>query len=210
MRLFVRKSTLFTVIVALSFILPVTGYSDLAVAIRKHQGAELDGVRLDKLAKYDHFIRYFSNFSYFEPRHKVSPNFIRALIIAESDVSPTAVSKKNAIGLAQIIPSTGKQAASELANRTDRFKYVSKEQLNNLGEDDLLDPAVNILIACYLISKYNYKFDGKLDLVVSAWNAGENTKSLKRWHHAPYKETEELIGKVNAYYLFLQKHKVFR
>lgn len=60
------------------------------------------------------------------------------------------------------------------------------------------------------MAKYNYKFDGKLELVVSAWNAGENIPSLSRGRHAPYLETENLIGKINAYYLYLLNHKPFR
>jgi soluble lytic murein transglycosylase-like protein len=81
--------------------------------------------------------------------------------------------------------------------------------LKNLQPDDLFDPAVNILLACYLISRYNHRFKGRLDLVITAWNAGENTNSLSQGRHAPYQETENLIGKVNAYYVYLLRHRIF-
>ena len=67
--------------------------------------------------------------------------------------------------------------------------------------DDLYDPAINILLACYLIAKYNNKFEGKLDLVVSAWNAGENSISDNR--PPQYDETLNLIGKVNGFFICL-------
>ena len=79
-----------------------------------------------------------------------------------------------------------------------------------MSQNDLFDPAINILLTCYLVAKYNYKFDGKLDLVVSAWNAGENTDSLNYGLHAPYQETENLIGKINAYYIYLLKNYTFQ
>ena len=122
----------------------------------------------------------------------------------------SAVSEKNARGLGQILYPTGSQAGKELAKSLTFFRHVSKNKLDSLREEDLLDPAINILLTCYLIAKYNYRFDGRLDLVVSAWNAGENTESLSFGQHAPYRETEDLIGKINAYYIYLLKTRKFQ
>lgn len=185
-------------------------WGGLHTSVRKYKDSIVSPEEMRKLSGFDHLITYFSGFSYFVPRHKVSPDFIRALILAESGANPRAVSSKNALGLGQIMLTTGRQAALELAESTTNFRYVSKNTLLDLQETDLFDPAVNILITCYLVAKYNYKFDGKLDLVVSAWNAGENTRSLKNGRHAPYKETENLIGKVNGYYVYLLKKRKFR
>ena len=184
-------------------------HSSLYNSVQKYKNKRVSRQAIDKLAQYDHLIRYFSGFSYFIPKHKVSPDFIRALILAESGADHLAVSDKNALGLSQILATTGMEAARELAQSQTQFRYVSKENLGNLAAIDLFDPAVNILLTCYLVAKYNYKFDGKLDLVVSAWNAGENTESLSEGRHAPYQETENLIGKVNAYYLFFLKNGTF-
>ena len=183
--------------------------SNLHSSVKKYKNNRVSQEEIKKLSRYDHLIRYFANFSYFVPRHKVSPDFIRALILAESGASPQAVSNKNALGLGQILLTTGKEAARRLAQSKTHFRYVSRKTLENLREEDLFDPAVNILITCYLVAKYNFKFDGKLELVISAWNAGENTKSLSRGRHAPYQETENLIGKVNAYYVYLLKNQTF-
>jgi len=184
-------------------------FCSLHGSVTKYKDSEVSQTSIQKLKQYDHLVRYFSGFSYFVPDHKVSADFVRALILAESSANHLAVSSKNALGLGQILVTTGQEAAQVLSQSNTQFRYVSKNTLRNFKRKDLFDPAVNILITCYLISKYNAKFEGKLDLVVSAWNAGENTKSLKNGKHAPYRETEDLIGKVNAYYVYLLRNRVF-
>ena len=157
------------------------------------------------MARFNHLIEYFSSFSYFKPRHKVNANFIRALMLAESNGEPRATSNKDAKGLCQITFPTGKQAASELAKKNINFRYVSKRRLLNLRPHDLYSPSINILLTCYLISKYNYTFQGKLDLVVAAWNAGEYSITNNR--PPQYKETLNLIGKVNGYFIYFLKNQ---
>lgn len=180
--------------------------------VRKYEQARVSGNQIADIARYDHLIEYFSSFAYIKPRHKVNPDFIRALILAESAVNPQAVSRKNALGLSQIIYETGKIAARELAEKplSLNLRYVSHSQLKNLKPKDLYDPAINILLACYLIAKYNDAFGGRLDLVVSAWNAGAN--SITNSTAPEYEETLNLIGKVNGYFVYLlnKKQKVVR
>lgn len=185
------------------------GRADLNQSLKKFKNKKIGQSEIEKLARYDYLIRYFADFSYFVPKHKVNPDFIRALILAESGANPRAVSNRKALGLGQILYSTGKKAAKELSESRTQFRYVSKATLKNLKRSDLFDPAVNILLTCYLIAKYNHKFDGRLDLVVSAWNAGENTESLTRGKHAPFRETEDLIGKINNYFIYLIRHRSF-
>ncbi len=197
-------------IIPLVLLMADKSYGSLHSSVSKYRDSRVHPQDIEKLKKYDHLIRYFAGFCYFRPKHKVSPDFVRALILAESGANPQAISAKNALGLGQILFETGDRAAKELASSLTSFRYVSKGTLSNLREDDLFDPAVNILLTCYLIAKYNYKFEGRLDLVVSAWNAGEYTESLSRLSHAPFRETEDLIGKVNAYYVYLMRNQIFR
>jgi len=173
----------------------VTKYKEIQVTQKQH----------NRLARYDHLIKYFSSFSFFRPRHKVNPDFIRALILAESDAIPRAISNKEARGLTQITYGTGKEAADELVKKNIHFRYVNKRKLQYLTKEDLYDPAVNILLSCYLIAKYNYQHKGKLDLVVSAWNAGEY--SIKNKKPPEYKETLNHIGKVNGYFIYFLNKK---
>lgn len=187
---------------------PISGNStQLKHSVNKYKGTEVSKAALQRLQPYNSYIDYFSQFTFFRPRHKVSPDFIRALILAESSANPEAVSNKAAMGLGQIIFPTAKQAAIELSRSRFTFQHVSKTSLANLTKSDLFDPATNILLTCYLISKYNYKFDGKLELVLTAWNAGEYQQDLKKGQVAPYRETHNLIGKVNSYYVDLLRKR---
>jgi soluble lytic murein transglycosylase-like protein len=185
------------------FSLPEPGLCDLQLHLKKYRYTSIPSSSLEKISYYDHLIYYYSNISFFHPDHKVSPDFIRALILAESACNPNAVSEKKAFGLAQILLSTGREAALELFRTNVPFRYINRERLKNIQEEDLFDPAINILLTCYLISKYNYKFNGKLELVLTAWNAGVNTENLNFGLPAPYDETQDLIGKVNGYFLYL-------
>jgi len=190
------------------FLTPSQGDSTLLKqSLAKYKGTQVTRSALQRLAPFNRYINYYAQFSFFRPRHKVHPDFIRALILAESDADPQAISSKNAMGLGQIIYSTGKQAGLELSRSRFRFSNVSRYKLANLKKSDLYNPEVNILLTCYLISKYNYKFKGKLELVLTAWNAGEYQKELKKGKVAPYRETQDLIGKVNSYYIDLLRKR---
>lgn len=173
--------------------------------VRKYKKIQATPSQLQKLRRYNHLITYYSSFTFFKPKHKVNPDFIKALILAESNGNPLARSNKNALGLTQIIYTTGKEAAEKLAKRRESYRYINKNRLENLQPADLFDPAVNILLACYLISKYNHQHDGKLDLVLSAWNAGEN--SIVNSRVPRYPETRNLIGKVNGYFIYFLNRK---
>jgi soluble lytic murein transglycosylase-like protein len=177
----------------------------LSKYVKKHRNISVTNKQAANVARFNHLIEYFSSFSYFKPRHKVNANFIRALMLAESNGEPRATSNKDAKGLCQITFPTGKQAASELAKKNINFRYVSKRRLLNLRPHDLYSPSINILLTCYLISKYNYNFQGKLDLVVAAWNAGEYSITNNR--PPQYKETLNLIGKVNGYFIYFLKNQ---
>lgn len=181
--------------------------SQLQQSLIKYKGTRVSYQTLNRLSPYNKLINYYSQFTFFKKKHKVNPDFIRALIIAESNINPRAVSSKGAMGLGQIIYTTGQQAAKDLAKYNYRFNYIDPQKLLNLQKEDLFDPAINILLTCYLISKYNYKFNGRLELVLSAWNAGEYHKNLKKGRPAPYAETHNLIGKTNAYFIDIVKKR---
>ena len=182
---------------------PEPAQASLTHYVNKYKMIKVSRDQEKRLARYNHLINYFCKFSYFQPHHKVNPDFIRALILAESNGDPNARSNKDARGLTQITYATGKKAAMALARKPVHFRYVSRKTLQNLRPADLYKPAVNILLACYLIAKYNYQHQGKLDLVVSAWNAGEY--SIVADKPAQYKETLNHIGKINGYFIYLLK-----
>ena len=208
MKFFHKRGSVIGVVLFCFFIFAVSvgpAKASLAHYVNKYKMIKVSRDQEKKLARYSYLINYFCKFSYFQPHHKVNPDFIRALILAESNGDPAARSNKDARGLTQITYATGKQAATALAQKPVHFRYVGRKTLQNLRPADLYNPAVNILLACYLIAKYNYQHQGKLDLVVSAWNAGEY--SIVGDRPAQYKETLNHIGKVNGYFIYLLKQK---
>lgn len=173
----------------------------------KRMAREVPGpVIQERLEQYEPLIRYFTSLSFTRPGITVNTSFVRALVAAESAAVPTAVSSKGAIGLMQIMLATARPAAQALFATGYDFRYVDEQRLTNITADDLKTPAINLLIGCYLLDRYNQRFGNDLARTVSAWNAGP--QAVDRHQGAPpYRETLELIGRVNAYYVFFNRQR---
>ena len=159
-------------------------------------------IQLDRLQRLEPYIRYFSSLSYDGAR--VSPDYIRALILTESGGDRWAMSGKGARGLTQLIPSTARYVAKDLLEVGYDFHYIDEQVLEAFDADDLFDPAINILMACYLSATYHVKYDGSTELVVSAWNAGPG--AVRRYGNKPppYPETQAMIARLTGYISYLQ------
>jgi soluble lytic murein transglycosylase-like protein len=181
----------------------------LGAYLYKNKDLKPTSKHLKRLLQHDHLVRYFSRFPYFKNGGTVNADFLRSLMIAESSVNPKAVSSAAAYGLTQITLPTGREAAREILKYNYDFKYVDERKLANLKAEDLHDPAINILICSYLIGKYNARYGRQLDLVVSAWNAGEG--AISKYNGVPhYKETMTLVSRVCAYYIFFSGDRLAR
>lgn len=173
----------------------------------KNKDLAPSGHHLNKLEKYEYLIQYFTSFPYFYNGGSVNSDFLRSLMIAESGVNSKAVSPASAYGLTQITLPTGRSAARSILAYNYDFKYVDESRLRNLRVADLHDPAINILICSYLIGKYNAKYGRRLELVVSAWNAGEG--AVSKYRGVPkYHETMTLVSRINAYYLYFRRNRI--
>jgi soluble lytic murein transglycosylase-like protein len=121
--------------------------------------------------KYDALISEASE------RHGVSFPLLKAIIKAESDFDPHAVSKKGATGLMQIMP----------------------ENFKPLGIRDPFDPWENINAGARYFKQMYDRFKGKLALSLAAYNAGPT--AVDRYKTIPpYEETEEYVRRVLKYY----------
>ena len=123
----------------------------------------------------------------------MDPLFIAAIINVESKFSPVATSRKGAIGLMQILPSTAEEIAKEL-------------NMDYLNVDELYEPEKNIKIGFYYVSKLEKKFNGNITLALAAYNVG--LAKATEWQD--YKETKEFVNKVIKTYnrfKFIQKLK---
>jgi len=110
-------------------------------------------------------------------RYGVSFPLLKAIIKAESDFDPLAVSKKGASGLMQIMP----------------------QNFEPLGIQDPFDPWQNINAGARYFKQMYDRFHGKLSLSLAAYNAGPT--AVDRYKTIPpYEETEEYVRRVLKYY----------
>ncbi|HTP68599.1 MAG TPA: lytic transglycosylase domain-containing protein [Dongiaceae bacterium] len=111
-------------------------------------------------------------------RHNVDPALVRAVIETESHWNSSAFSRKGAIGLMQLIPTTAQ-----------RF-----------GATDAFNPKQNIDAGVRYLRTLLERYNGNLDLALAAYNAGEG--AVDRAHGIPsFRETRNYVQRVqNAYF----------
>ncbi len=124
-----------------------------------------------RLAKIRDIIERESN------KHNMDPSLIEAVIKAESAYNATAVSRKGARGLMQLMPQTAK----------------------DLGVSNVFDPDQNISGGTKLLSQLIKKYNGDLNLVLAAYNAGDKAVQ-KHQGIPPFTETKDYVVKVRKYY----------
>lgn len=110
-------------------------------------------------------------------RHKVDPALVRAVIETESNWNSTAKSRKGAMGLMQLIPSTAQ-----------RF-----------GVNDAFNPGQNVDAGVRYLKVLLERYNGNLDLALAAYNAGEG--AVDRAGGVPaYRETRNYVQRVQDAY----------
>lgn len=109
----------------------------------------------------------------------VKPELVRAVIVVESGFNPRAISRRGAIGLMQLLPTT--------ARRYGAFNAFDPEQNIRAGARYLAD----------LIERYG---EHRLELVLAAYNAGENAVEKYGQHVPPYRETRAYVPNVMKMY----------
>src|SRR5208337_4278869 len=110
-------------------------------------------------------------------RHHVDPALVRAVIETESNWYPAAISRKGALGLLQLIPTTAQ-----------RF-----------GVNDAFSPKQNVDAGVKYLKTLLERYNGNLDLALAAYNAGEG--AVDRAHGIPsYRETRNYVQRVQEAY----------
>ncbi len=110
-------------------------------------------------------------------RYEVDPALIKAIIWAESNFNPNAVSEQGALGLMQLMPSTAR----------------------SMGIKDCLDPEDNIHAGVRYFKQLMVQFDDNEKLALAAYNAGSG-KVREHQGMPPFKSTQYFVKKVFRYY----------
>lgn len=106
-------------------------------------------------------------------RYRLPPELVAAVVKSESDFRPELRSHKNALGLMQLIPSTGAL----------------------MGAQDLMDPADNVRAGVKYLRYLHDRFGDDLPTVLAAYNAGEG--NVRRFGGIPpFAETRTYLKKV--------------
>jgi soluble lytic murein transglycosylase-like protein len=112
--------------------------------------------------------------------YRLPPALVLAVIQAESNFVPHAVSPKGALGLMQLMPGTA----------------------NLLGVQNPFNPRENILAGCRYLRDLLDRFKGSLPLAVAAYNAGDSRVVAAGYMIPAIKETRDFVASVlELYYL---------
>lgn len=116
-------------------------------------------------------------------RHKIDPYLIAGLIRQESVFNPQARSRANALGLMQIIPSTGRTVARQYGVGGGAFTPA-----------DLYNPAINIPIGTAYVAQLLGQF-GRFEYVAASYNGGPTR--VARWlRELPTSEIEDWVDAI--------------
>lgn len=135
--------------------------------------------------------------------YQVDAYLVAAIIRNESKFNPNALSRKEAKGLMQIAPITGEWASEKLG-------------IINYREELLYEPELNIQIGTWYLNVLHKEFQGRLELMVAAYNAGNG--NVSKWlanpefssdgkvlEVIPFPETRGYSKKVLRDYMIYQK-----
>ncbi len=130
----------------------------------------------------------------------LDPSWVYAVARQESAMMPDARSPAGAMGLMQLMPSTGKAVAKKL-------KYPIKDT------DQIMEPATNIHLGTAYLRQVLDRFNDNAVLATAAYNAGPHR--VDKWfpesgsldadiwvENMPFNETRKYVRRVMAYSVF--------
>ncbi|ACB85459.1 lytic transglycosylase domain-containing protein [Natranaerobius thermophilus] len=126
--------------------------------------------------------------------HELDPYLLFAIIKVESKFDEKAISNQGAMGLMQLMPTTGAWAAQNVT-------------YNSFEHDDLFDPKTNIELGSWYLDYLLSEFDQDLVVTLAAYNAGQG--NVRQWmemniwdgsyeelDNVPYNETKHYVKNV--------------
>jgi soluble lytic murein transglycosylase len=124
---------------------------------------------------------YWTDLKRYSTRNELDPFLVASLIRQESEFNAGAVSHKNAVGLMQLLPVTGKKVAKE-------------EKLRHFSANQLLTPGVNLQLGTRYFKSMVDKF-GSFEYALAAYNAGSDR--VEDWLSAgKYRDPQEFVESI--------------
>jgi hypothetical protein len=110
-------------------------------------------------------------------RHHVDPSLVRSVVKVESNFNPNAVSRKGAMGLMQLMPSTAR----------------------SLNVSNPFDPAQNVDAGVRHLRRLLDSYGGNVRLSLAAYNAG--SRAVSRSAGVPhFRETQNYVRRITSLY----------
>ena len=124
-------------------------------------------------------------------KNGLDPYLVASLIRQESEFNPGAVSRANAYGLMQLLPSVGKSEAKRLG-------------IKKFSTNMLLDPTTNLALGTRDLRQSLDRYGGVVEYALASYNAGDTPvhqwiatndyKDMPEWVESiPYSETRDYV-----------------
>ncbi len=161
------------------------GRYDMAIEVLKHAVPNYFAVDLDALPRsYWEALfpkPYWFDLKKFSSTNALDPYLVASLIRQESEFNPNAVSRKDAVGLMQLLPKVGKTLA-----RQQKIKHYKTAQL--------FTPGVNLELGTRYFRAMVDKF-GAFEYALAAYNAG--TDRVQSWlGDGKYRDPQEFVESI--------------
>lgn len=125
---------------------------------------------------------YWAELKRFAARNRLDPYLVASLIRQESEFNPSALSRKNAVGLMQLLPRTGRKVAKE-------------EKVRHFNPSQLYLPGVNLRLGTRYFRSMVDKFGGSFEYALAAYNAGADR--VEDWlGQGKYRDPQEFVESI--------------
>ncbi len=136
----------------------------------------------DKFWRLAFPLPYRSDLEKYSRLNSLDPFLVAALIRQESEFNPKAVSRSNARGLTQILPSTGRQLSRKL-------------RMRGYSTGMLFHPETNLKIGTFYLKAMVDQLQGKQEAALASYNAGKSR--VVAWlAMADYREPAEFVESI--------------